>query len=103
MQQMGARRHPESRREFPRHGRPAQRRRRFEQQHRSAAARQSRGAYQAIMAAADDHAVVAQFALPRSRSTARAAFAPGAPMTPPPGWVLEPHMYTPRTGARYWA
>src|SRR3569832_2077118 len=24
-------------------------------------------------------------------------------MTPPPGWVLEPHMYIPRTGARYWA
>ena len=37
--------------------------------------------------------------LPRSRSTARAAFAPGAPMTPPPGWVLEPHMYMPFTGA----
>ena len=33
--------------------------------------------------------------LPRSRSTARAALAPGAPMTPPPGWVLEPHMYMP--------
>ena len=24
-------------------------------------------------------------------------------MTPPPGCVLEPHMYIPRTGARYWA
>ena len=33
----------------------------------------------------------------------RAALAPGAPITPPPGWVLEPHMYMPRTGARYCA
>ncbi len=40
---------------------------------------------------------------PRSSSTARAAFAPGAPMTPPPGCVLEPHRYKPRTGARYCA
>ena len=28
----------------------------------------------------------------KSFSISRAALAPGAPMTPPPGWVPEPHM-----------
>ena len=29
-----------------------------------------------------------------------AALRPGRPETPPPGWVLAPHRYTPATGAR---
>lgn len=38
---------------------------------------------------------------PTSRSTARAAFLPDAPMMPPPGCVLAPVRYIPRTGPRY--
>ena len=78
---------------------------RLEHEYRAAAARQRRGANQAVVAGAYHDAIVAraQCSLPRSLSTARAAFAPGAPMTPPPGCVLEPHMYRPRTGARYCA
>src|SRR5580658_43215 len=78
---------------------------RLEHEHRAAASCQRRGAYQAVVAGAHHDAIVAfaQCSLPRSLSTARAAFAPGAPMTPPPGCVLEPHMYSPRTGARYCA
>ena len=78
---------------------------RLEHEYRAAASCQRRGAYQAVVAGAHHDAIVAlaQCSLPRSFSTARAAFAPGAPMTPPPGCVLEPHMYRPRTGARYCA
>ena len=66
----------------------------LQNQHGSTALRQGGGAYQSIVAGTDDDAVVAvprgwlchgQCTLPRSLSTARAALAPGAPMTPPPG------------------
>ena len=30
-----------------------------------------------------------------------AAFLPGAPVTPPPGWAPAPHKYKPRIGVRY--
>ena len=36
----------------------------------------------------------------QSRSTSRAALWPGAPVTPPPGWVPAPHMYRPGSGPR---
>ena len=69
----------------------------------AAATREIGGADQAVVAAADDDAVVAvspacaalSEARPRSRRISPAALAPGAPITPPPGWVLEPHMYIP--------
>src|ERR1700685_4120025 len=37
----------------------------------------------------------------KSRSISRAALWPGAPVTPPPGWVEAPHMYKPGIGARW--
>ena len=37
---------------------------------------------------------------PRMR---RAAFRPGAPMTPPPGWVADPHIHRFRRGVAYFA
>ena len=37
---------------------------------------------------------------PKSRSTSRAQLCPGAPVTPPPGWVPDPHMYRPFSGPR---
>src|SRR5271166_531290 len=72
---------------------------RLQHEYGASAARQHRGTHQPIVAAADHDAVIAsrggwlrhhQCTLPRSLSTARAALAPGAPMTPPPGCVLEP-------------
>ena len=36
----------------------------------------------------------------RSRRISRAALCPGAPVTPPPGCVPEPHIYSPCTGER---
>ena len=36
----------------------------------------------------------------KSRIISRAALKPGAPVTPPPGWVEAPHMYKPGTGER---
>ena len=56
------------------------------------------GGDQAVVASADDdgveaaHAALPVRALPRSRRISRAALAPGAAMTPPPGWLDEPHM-----------
>ena len=44
------------------------------------------------MASKRAHAALPVRGLPRSRRISRAALAPGAPMTPPPGWVEEPHM-----------
>ncbi len=35
-----------------------------------------------------------------SRSTSRAALCPGAPVTPPPGWVPAPQVYRPGIGPR---
>ena len=84
----------------------------LQHQHRTAASGERCGAYQSVVAGADHDAIVTGFhllnahagcILRRSRSTARAALAPGAPMTPPPGCVLDPHMYMPRTGERYCA
>src|SRR5579863_4083367 len=39
---------------------------------------------------------------PRRKSVriSRAALCPGAPLTPPPGWVPAPHMYRPGSGPR---
>ena len=101
VQQVGAGRHREAGRELARHRRTAQLLGGLQQQHRPAAARQVGRANQPVVAAADDDAVVgtatggAHCRRPRSRRMASAALAPGAPMTPPPGWVLEPHMYMP--------
>ena len=36
----------------------------------------------------------------RSRKISCAQLCPGAPVTPPPGCVPDPHMYSPRTGPR---
>ena len=48
---------------------------------------------QAVVAAADDHRVRhVSSPLAKSSRISRAALAPGAAMTPPPGWVDEPHM-----------
>src|SRR6266542_3802153 len=52
--------------------------------------------------AASPH-VVSQRACYRSERIARAAFAPGPPVTPPPGCAPEPHRYRPRTARRYLA
>ena len=101
-------------RELVRDRRAAHLRRSLQYQHRPASLRQVRGADQAVVTATDHDAVVTccrrrphgahcATARPRSRSTARAAFAPGAPMTPPPGCVLDPHRYSPCNGVRYWA
>ena len=82
---------------------------RFEHEHAASAACEVRGAHESVVAAADDDAVVVRarrrvhWMRPRSRRMAFAELAPGAPMTPPPGCVLEPHRYMPRTGARYCA
>jgi len=86
----------------------------LEHEHLAAAAGEVRGAHQSVVTAADHDAVVAcagarHGELPaagerlRSLRTACAQLAPGAPMTPPPGWVLEPHRYNPRSGERYCA
>ena len=40
-------------------------------------------------------------AYPRSFRISRAAFSAGPPVTPPPGCVPAPHMYSPATGDRY--
>ncbi len=37
----------------------------------------------------------------RSERITRAAFAPGAPVMPPPGWAPEPHRYSPSIPNRY--
>jgi hypothetical protein len=36
----------------------------------------------------------------KSRKTSRAALCPGAPVTPPPGWVPAPQVYSPGIGPR---
>ena len=87
---------------LPRDRRAADLRLRLQHQHRTPPRASVAAHTEAIVSAADDDAVVARWrglAAPRisascrrSLSTARAALAPGAPMTPPPGWVLEPHM-----------
>ena len=113
MQQVGAGGDAEARRELARHRRSAHAVGRFQHQHPVTGAGQVAGADQAVVTAADDDRVVVRIlarrvvhagsAMRRSRSTARAAFAPGAPMTPPPGCVLEPHRYSPPSGVRYCA
>src|SRR5687767_11908012 len=76
-------------------------------------ARQVEGGNQAVVAGADDHdlfhgqssgdAIHSYFPPPASLSILIAAFLPGAPMIPPPGWVADPQTYKFRTGVRYWA
>ena len=71
---------------------------RFSIDYREKVLGQSGGRDQAVVASADDdgvegaHAALPVRALPRSRRISRAALAPGAAMTPPPGWLDEPHM-----------
>src|SRR5690606_437256 len=74
-------------------------------QHPATGPGQVEGAGHAVVAGTDDDGVIFRGRVhrPASRMISRAALAPGAPMTPPPGWVLEPHMYRFFTGARYWA
>jgi hypothetical protein len=55
---MRTRRYPKPGREIPRHGGTTQPVRRLQHEHALAATRQIRGAYQPIMATADDNAVV---------------------------------------------
>ncbi len=73
----------------------------LQDQHLAAGLRQHAGGGQAVVAGTDDDGVEAAHAarsarllpgafMPRSRSTSRAALAPGAAMTPPPGWLEEP-------------
>ena len=37
----------------------------------------------------------------RSAKISAAQLCPGAPVTPPPGWVPAPHIYSPFIGPRY--
>ena len=68
---------------------------------------QSRCGRQAIMSCPNDDGVIVAHAArcprPRSLKISRAAFAPGAAITPPPGWVEDPHIYSPLIGDRYCA
>ena len=66
------------------------------------AASQVGRAHQPVVTAADHDAVVARRTrrsslrlAPGRAESRRAALQPGAPITPPPGCVLEPHMYIP--------
>ena len=96
MQHMGAGGDLKAWREFPRYGGAADVVGGFQHQHLPAAAGQIRGADKAVMAGADNNAVVvrrhARTPRPISRKISRAALAPGAPITPPPGCVLDPHI-----------
>src|SRR5262249_31210740 len=97
---------PEPGREFTRHSRPTHAGACLQHQHLQAGTSEKAGAAQAVVPGADDDGIVGIHAcsvMRRSCSTARAALAPGAPMTPPPGWVLDPHRYSPRSGVRYCA
>src|SRR6476469_4925197 len=102
MQQMRAHRSTKPGCELARGRHSAQPLRGFEHQHAAPGARQVGRTGQAVVAATDDDGIVMlrvlrarthARALATSRSRARAALAPGAPMTPPPGCVLEPHKY----------
>ena len=107
MQQMRAARYAKARRKAARHRSAAHLFARFEHQHFATGARQVQGAGQAVVAGTDHDGIKTRsHACPRSPkscNTERAALAPGAPMTPPPGCVLEPHIYKPLTGERYCA
>src|SRR5690606_39390360 len=71
---------------------------RLKHQYTPARKAKPRGGDKPVVARADDDGIRVHAAAPmsmrrpRSRKTSRAALAPGAPMTPPPGWVEEPHM-----------
>src|SRR3984957_18467250 len=89
---------------LPGHRGPTHPFRGLQHQHGTPTASQVGGTHQPIVAAAYDNAVVAAHCdRPKSRRIAPAALKPGAPITPPPGCVLDPHIYIPRTGARYCA
>ena len=68
----------------------------FEHHGLEAGASEIGGGDEAVMPGADDHRVIdgGHFTTPclKSFRISRAALAPGAPITPPPGWVPEPHM-----------
>ncbi len=84
------RRDAEPGRQLAREGGPADRVTTLDQRDAPAGAGQHGGADQAVHAPADDDDRRAhRRASFRMRS---AAFLPGAPMMPPPGWVAEPHM-----------
>ena len=101
VQDVGHARHPEAGRDLAGHRGAAKPAGGLEQGHLVAGARQVGGADQAVVAAADDdrragitlrraHEPRTVGLACRSRSTSRAALAPGAAMTPPPGWAEEP-------------
>ena len=96
MEQMRHGRDPESRREFPRCRRAARPVVGFQHHDLQPRFGEIGGGNEAVVAGADDGGIVdsAHFTIPRRKSfrISRAALAPGAPMTPPPGWVPEPHM-----------
>jgi DNA-binding winged helix-turn-helix (wHTH) protein len=62
--------------------------------------RQQRGCSQAIVSGADDDHVVLRAHASPDRSSARAASAPDAPITPPPGWVPDAHIHSEPSGVR---
>src|SRR5262249_22889916 len=87
----------------------------LEHEHPAPTAGEIGSAHEAVVTATDHDGVVARAGRGvhdgrasagcrrRSRRMVWALLAPGAPITPPPGWLLEPHMYSPRSGERYCA
>src|SRR5207302_3001827 len=69
----------------------------FEDQRRKAGFREIVGGHESVVSSADDHDTIQRRghqSVPRFQSPRimLAAFSPGAPMMPPPGWVAEPHI-----------
>ena len=54
----------------------------------------------AVILAIASYRVIKRANRPPSAITSRAQLWPGAPVTPPPGWVPAPHIYSPFTGPR---
>ena len=73
----------------------------LQERHPATAAREERRRGQAVVAPADDRHVERAAHSSPERSNRRAASSPGAPITPPPGWVPEAHDHSPRSGVRY--
>ncbi len=97
-------RRPESGVEFLQRREPPQNRPPLEKEHLPARLPEESGRRQAVVASPDhDDVVPHPFPFPQialALRSSRAAFAPGAPIIPPPGWVAEPHIQRFRTGVR---
>ncbi len=69
---------------------------RFEHCYLAAALAEFQSGDQTVVARTDDNGVEAHF----TPNMVLAHMAPGDPMTPPPGWVPDPHIHKSRTGVR---